>query len=143
MTMWTILLLLASTWSSSWGQVINRAPHFIQGGDMARLAVSEGALPGAPVYTLRGEDPEESKLHYSISGEYFTVNRETGVVILRKALDRETQDLIEVIISITGKLACIICRIIKLYIIICSFGFYIFQKSKLKKFAVYFLMYLY
>jgi len=81
---------------------------------MARLAVSEGALPGAPVYTLRGEDPEESKLHYSISGEYFTVNRETGVVILRKALDRETQDLIEVIISITGKLACIICYIIKL-----------------------------
>lgn len=102
--MWAIFLLLVSTWSSSWGQVINRAPHFIQGGDMARLAVSEGAPPGAPVYTLRGEDPEESRLHYSISGEYFTVNRETGVVILRKALDRETQDLIEVIISITGKI---------------------------------------
>ncbi|KAL0099048.1 hypothetical protein PUN28_020237 [Cardiocondyla obscurior] len=101
--MWAIFLLLVSTWSLSWGQVINRAPHFIQGGDMARLAVSEGTLPGAPVYTLRGEDPEESKLHYSISGEYFTVNRETGVVILRKALDRETQDLIEVIISITDE----------------------------------------
>jgi len=83
--------------------VINRAPHFVQGGDMARLAVSEGTPPGAPVYTLQGEDPEESKLHYSISGEYFTVNRETGVVILRKALDREAQDLIEVIISITGR----------------------------------------
>lgn len=101
--MWTILLLLISTWSSSWSQVINRAPHFVQGGDMARLAVSEGTPPGAPVYTLQGEDPEESKLHYSISGEYFTVNRETGVVILRKALDREAQDLIEVIISITGR----------------------------------------
>ncbi|XP_026826101.1 cadherin EGF LAG seven-pass G-type receptor 2 isoform X2 [Ooceraea biroi] len=102
-TMWTILLLLVSTWCSSWGQVINRAPHFIQGGDMARLAVSEGTPPGAPVYTLQGEDPEESRLHYSISGEYFTVNRDTGVVILRKALDRETQDLIEVIISITDE----------------------------------------
>ncbi|KAL6429278.1 hypothetical protein ACFW04_008175 [Cataglyphis niger] len=101
--MWTILLLLISTWSSSWSQVINRAPHFVQGGDMARLAVSEGTPPGAPVYTLQGEDPEESKLHYSISGEYFTVNRETGVVILRKALDREAQDLIEVIISITDE----------------------------------------
>jgi len=72
---------------------------------MARLAVSEGTPPGAPVYTLQGEDPEESRLHYSISGEYFTVNRDTGVVILRRALDRETQDLIEVIISITGKTA--------------------------------------
>ncbi|KYQ51361.1 Cadherin-23 [Trachymyrmex zeteki] len=102
-TMWTILLLLVSTWSSSWGQVINRAPHFIQGGDMARLAVSESTPPDVPVYTLRGEDPEESRLHYSISGEYFTVNRETGVVILRKTLDREIQDLIEVIISITDE----------------------------------------
>nr|XP_003700747.1 PREDICTED: cadherin EGF LAG seven-pass G-type receptor 2 [Megachile rotundata]XP_012134616.1 PREDICTED: cadherin EGF LAG seven-pass G-type receptor 2 [Megachile rotundata] len=101
--MWTILLLALSTWSSSWGQVINRAPHFVQGGDMARLAVSEGTPPGAPVYTLQGEDPEGSKLHYSISGEYFTVNRDTGVVVLRKALDRETQDLIEVIISITDE----------------------------------------
>lgn len=101
--MWTILLLALSTWSSSsWGQVINRAPHFVQGGDMARLAVSEGTPPGAPVYTLKGEDPEGSKLHYSISGEYFTVNRDSGVVVLRKALDRESQDLIEVIISITG-----------------------------------------
>lgn len=100
--MWTILLLAFSTWSPSWGQVINRAPHFIQGGDMARLAVSEGTPPDAPVYTLQGEDPEGSKLHYSISGEYFTVNRDSGVVVLRKALDREAQDLIEVIISITG-----------------------------------------
>lgn len=69
---------------------------------MARLAVPEGTPPGVPVYTLEGEDPEGSKLHYSISGEYFTVNRDSGVVVLRKALDREAQDLIEVIISITG-----------------------------------------
>ncbi|XP_001607435.2 cadherin-23 [Nasonia vitripennis] len=84
-------------------QVINRAPHFISGGDMARLAVSEGTQPGAPVYTLQAEDPEGSRLHYSISGEHFTVDRETGVVVLRKALDREAQDLIEVIISITDE----------------------------------------
>ncbi|XP_076643103.1 cadherin 74A [Halictus rubicundus] len=101
--MWTILLFTVFTWSSSWGQVINRAPHFVQGGDMARLAVSESTPPGAPVYTLQGEDPEDSRLHYSISGEYFTVNRDTGVVVLRKPLDRETQDLIEVIISITDE----------------------------------------
>ncbi|XP_012288169.1 cadherin-87A [Orussus abietinus] len=100
--MWVVLLLVTSC-SWSWGQVINRAPHFIQGGDMARMAVSEGTPPGAPVYTLQGEDPEGSRLHYSISGEYFSVDRETGVVVLRKALDRETQDLIEVIISITDE----------------------------------------
>lgn len=75
---------------------------------MARLAVSEGTPPGAPVYKLQGEDPEGSRLHYSISGEYFTVNRDTGVVVLRKPLDRETQDLIEVIISITGNYAAFI-----------------------------------
>ena len=104
--MWGLLILISCsiTWSASWGQVINRAPHFIHGGDMTRLAISESTPPGAPVYTLQGEDPEGSRLHYSISGEYFSVDRDTGVVVLRKSLDREVQDLIEVIISITGKL---------------------------------------
>ncbi|XP_057327404.1 cadherin-23 isoform X2 [Microplitis mediator] len=98
-----ILIWILLLTSSVRGQVINRAPHFIHGGDMSRLAVSEGTLPGAAVYTLLGEDPEGSKLHYSISGEYFTVNRDNGVVTLRKSLDREAQDLIEVIISITDE----------------------------------------
>lgn len=47
-------------------------------------------------------DPEGSDLRYSISGPIFTVDRDTGVVRLRQELDRETQDLVEVIISITG-----------------------------------------
>ncbi|KAF7997629.1 hypothetical protein HCN44_006200 [Aphidius gifuensis] len=98
-----LLWIFSVITTTGWSQVINRAPHFIQGGDMARLAVSEGTQPGIAVYTLKGEDPEGSKLHYSISGEYFRVNRETGVVTLRKSLDRETQDLIEVIISITDE----------------------------------------
>ena len=85
-------------------QFINRAPHFLQGGDMSRLAVSEGTVVGAPVYTLQAEDPEGSRLRYSISGEYFSVERDTGVVILRKQLDREAQDIIEVIVSITGEI---------------------------------------
>ena len=102
MTMRLFLLFLVTTCAPTWAQVINRAPHFIQHGDMARLAVAESTSPGSAVYTLRGEDPEGSRLHYSISGEYFTVNRDTGLVTLRKALDREIQDLIEVIISITG-----------------------------------------
>ncbi|XP_051155276.1 cadherin-23-like isoform X2 [Leptopilina boulardi] len=101
--MWSSLFLVITSCWTIWAQVINRAPHFIQGGDMARLSVTEGTLPGAPVYTLQGEDPEGSRLHYSISGEYFTVDRETGVVVLRKPLDREAQDIIEVIISITDE----------------------------------------
>lgn len=103
MQLLNLALLVISLLPIASSQVINRAPHFIAGGDMARLAVSEGTQPGAPVYTLQAEDPEGSRLHYSISGEHFTVDRETGVVVLRKALDREAQDLIEVIISITGK----------------------------------------
>lgn len=49
-----------------------------------------------------GVDPEGGTLHYSISGPVFSVDRDTGVVRLRQQLDRETQDLVEVIISITG-----------------------------------------
>lgn len=105
-----LLLLLVSLYHLGCAQVINRAPHFIHGGDMARLAVSEGTPPGAPVYTLQAEDPEGSRLHYSISGEHFTVDRETGVVVLRRPLDREAQDIIEVIISITGKCPLLIAN---------------------------------
>ena len=42
-------------------------------------------------------------MKYSISGPVFSVDRETGVVRLRQELDRETQDVIEVIISITDE----------------------------------------
>ena len=102
MKTWWILTLIVFTCSTTWGQLVNKAPHFIHGGDMARLAVSEHTHPGTPVYKLHGQDPEGSKLHYSISGEYFTVERESGVVILKKPLDREVHASIEVIISITG-----------------------------------------
>lgn len=51
-----------------------------------------------------GIDPEGGAIRYSISGPTFSVDRDTGVVRLRQPLDREKQDLIEVIISITGEL---------------------------------------
>lgn len=50
-----------------------------------------------------GIDPEGSRLKYSISGPVFSVDRDTGVVRLRQDLDRESQDVIEVIISITDE----------------------------------------
>lgn len=48
-------------------------------------------------------DPENGQLRYSISGQYFSVDPSTGVVTLAKTLDREEQDSLEVVISITGK----------------------------------------
>lgn len=81
----------------------NRPPHFVSGGDMARLSLPEDTVVGTPVYTLRGEDPDGKHVHYSISGQSFAVNRETGVVTLVRPLDREKQDRVEVIISLTGK----------------------------------------
>ncbi|XP_055687294.1 cadherin-23 [Lutzomyia longipalpis] len=85
-------------------QLINRIPHFIPGsGDMSRFSLSENTPVGSPVYQLRGVDPEGSDLRYSISGPVFTVDRDTGVVRLRQELDRETQDVVEVIISITDE----------------------------------------
>lgn len=50
-------------------------------------------------------DPDGSRIRYSISGPVFSVDRDTGVVRLRQELDREMQDTIEVIISITGELS--------------------------------------
>jgi hypothetical protein len=69
---------------------------------MARFSLSEDTTVGAPVYRLRGVDPEGSDVHYSISGEQLTVDRKSGIVSLLKPLDRESVDMVEVIISITG-----------------------------------------
>ncbi|XP_044726882.1 cadherin-23 [Chrysoperla carnea] len=88
----------------TWGQLINRAPHFVPGiGDMSKFSLKENTPVGTPVYQLKGMDPENSQLHYSISGQQFIVDRYTGVVTLKQPLDREQQDLIEVIISITDE----------------------------------------
>ncbi len=82
---------------------LNRAPQFLPAGSMNRFSLPEDTPVGAPVYRLQGTDPEGSPVRFSISGEHFTVDKNSGVVSLRKALDREAQDLLEVIISITGE----------------------------------------
>ncbi|XP_063702044.1 cadherin-23 [Culicoides brevitarsis] len=82
---------------------MNRAPQFIPGQDMTRFSLPENTPVNSPVYQLRGIDPEGGKLRYSISGPVFSVDRDTGVVRLRQELDREQQDIVEVIISITDE----------------------------------------
>ncbi|KAK9498689.1 hypothetical protein O3M35_003268 [Rhynocoris fuscipes] len=82
---------------------INRAPQFLPGGDMTRFSLPEDTQVGAPVYRLQGSDPEGSLVHYSISGHYFEVDRVSGIVSLVRPLDRESLDILEVIISITDE----------------------------------------
>ncbi|XP_026729820.1 cadherin-23 isoform X2 [Trichoplusia ni] len=99
-----IILLVLSLLQSCWSQVINSAPHFIpQTGDMSQFSLSEDTPVGTPVYHLKGVDPENGQLRYSISGQYFSVDSLTGVVTLAKTLDREEQAFLEVIISITDE----------------------------------------
>ncbi|CAH0386133.1 unnamed protein product [Bemisia tabaci] len=82
---------------------INRPPQFVPGGDMARFSLPEDTHAGTAVYKLLASDPESTTLHFSISGEYFSVDRNTGVVTLLKPLDREEVDSLEVIISVTDE----------------------------------------
>ena len=55
---------------------------------------------GSVVYTLQGIDPEGANVLYTISGDHFSVNRNTGVITLRAPLDREVEDLLDVVVTI-------------------------------------------
>ncbi|XP_030385900.1 cadherin-23 [Scaptodrosophila lebanonensis] len=99
-----LLLFGCSCLGLAKAQLLNHPPQFVAGtGDMARFSLSEHTPVGSPVYQLKGIDPEGGRLKYSISGPVFSVDRETGVVRLRQELDREAQDIVEVIISITDE----------------------------------------
>ena len=52
------------------------------------------------MYSLRGRDPEGGRVKYTISGDYFSVDGDTGAVRLREPLDREATDAIDVVITI-------------------------------------------
>ncbi|XP_071439918.1 cadherin-87A [Hetaerina americana] len=100
------LVLLSLVWCcppGCGGQSINRAPHLDPGGDMSRFALREDTPVGSAVYTLRGSDPEGSRLRYSISGPQLTVDTTSGVVTLIRALDREKEDILEVVVSVTDQ----------------------------------------
>ncbi|XP_050671945.1 cadherin-23 [Leptidea sinapis] len=85
-------------------QVINRVPHFVpQTGDMSTFSLAEDTPVGTPVYQLKGIDPDNGPLRYSISGQYFTVDPVTGVVTLARKLDREEMESLELVISITDE----------------------------------------
>ena len=78
----------------------NRPPTLQEGNDLRNFQINEDTPVGSVVYTLKGIDPEGAKVLYTISGDHFSVNRENGVISLRAPLDRETDDLIEVVVTI-------------------------------------------
>ena len=52
------------------------------------------------MYNLRGRDPEGGRVKYTISGDFFSVDGESGAVRLREPLDREAAETIDVVITI-------------------------------------------
>ncbi|XP_065209802.1 cadherin-23 isoform X2 [Planococcus citri] len=98
---WT--LSEATTTTTTTTTRTNRPPRFVAGGDMAQFSLPEDIAVGTTVYKLRGTDPDGGSVYYSISGEYFSVHKHSGDVILIKPLDRELVDTIEVIVSITDE----------------------------------------
>ncbi|RXG71807.1 Cadherin-23 [Armadillidium vulgare] len=79
----------------------NRPPEFLPGGDMKEFALPEDTPEGSTVYTLKGRDPEGTDVTFSVSGDYLSVDRNSGVVSLVKPLDREQISSIETIITVT------------------------------------------
>uniref|UniRef100_A0A8B9QFE9 Photoreceptor cadherin n=1 Tax=Apteryx owenii TaxID=8824 RepID=A0A8B9QFE9_APTOW len=96
----------------------NYAPYFFDNGDrstngnMALLSLSEDTPIGTHVYTLNGTDPEGDPVTYSLAYEagsrhYFSVDKHLGNVTLIEELDREKEDEIEVIVSISDGLSTV------------------------------------
>uniref|UniRef100_H3CBH9 Cadherin-related family member 1 n=1 Tax=Tetraodon nigroviridis TaxID=99883 RepID=H3CBH9_TETNG len=88
------------------------APYFYdngassKNGNMALFSISEDTAVGTQVYVLNGTDPEGDPVRYGLtfekgSKEYFRVDSKSGNVSLIQELDREKQDEISVLVSIT------------------------------------------
>ncbi|XP_061120764.1 cadherin-related family member 1 isoform X2 [Syngnathus typhle] len=88
------------------------APYFYDNGpsgtngNMALFSISEDTPVGTQIYVLNGSDPEGDPIRYGLtfqmgSTEYFRVDPKSGNVTLVLELDREEQDEISVLVSIT------------------------------------------
>uniref|UniRef100_A0A8D3C712 Cadherin-related family member 1 n=1 Tax=Scophthalmus maximus TaxID=52904 RepID=A0A8D3C712_SCOMX len=88
------------------------APYFYDdgpgstSGNMALFSISEDTPVGSQIYVLNGTDPEGDPVRYGLTFEkgskvYFRVEPKSGNVTLTQELDREKQDEISVLVSIT------------------------------------------
>ncbi|XP_051945588.1 cadherin-related family member 1 isoform X2 [Xyrauchen texanus] len=91
------------------------APYFYDNGpdsnsgNMALFSLSEDTPKGTEIYVLNGTDPEGQPVKYGLafepgSKEYFRVHPKSGALTLIEELDREEQDEIEVLVSISDGL---------------------------------------
>nr|XP_057918504.1 cadherin-related family member 1 isoform X3 [Doryrhamphus excisus] len=107
MSLFTFVLLLH--FSSG---LFDYAPYFYDNGpsstngNMALFSISEDTPVGTQLYTLNGTDPEGDSIRYGLmfekgSKEYFSVEPKSGNVTLVLELDREKQDEISLLVSIT------------------------------------------
>ncbi|XP_034563595.1 cadherin-related family member 1 [Notolabrus celidotus] len=88
------------------------APYFYDNGpsstdgNMALFSISEDTPVGTQVYILNGTDPEGDPVRFDLtfekgSKEYLSVDPKSGNVTLIQELDREKQDEISALVSIT------------------------------------------
>nr|XP_015201698.1 PREDICTED: cadherin-related family member 1 isoform X1 [Lepisosteus oculatus] len=91
------------------------APYFFDNGpssdtgNMALFSLSEDTPVGTQIYILNGTDPEQDLVTFGLafeagSKEYFKVDPKSGNVTLIEELDREKEDEIEVLVSISDGL---------------------------------------
>ncbi|XP_034059709.1 cadherin-related family member 1 isoform X2 [Gymnodraco acuticeps] len=83
---------------------------------MALFSLSEDTAVGTQIYCLNGTDPEGQEVRYGLSfdpgsKEYFRVNSKTGNITLAEKLDREKQDSIDVLVSITDGQSKVVERV--------------------------------
>nr|XP_028584362.1 cadherin-related family member 1-like [Podarcis muralis] len=79
---------------------------------MALLSLSEDTAVGTHVYTLNGTDPEGDPVTYGMTFEsgsrkYFAIDENYGNVTLIEELDREREDEVEVVVSISDGLSMV------------------------------------
>ncbi|XP_051837919.1 cadherin-related family member 1 [Antechinus flavipes] len=101
----------------------NFAPYFFDNGasstngNMALFSLSEDTPVGSHVYTLNGTDPEGDFVTYGISFEsnsrnFFSIDPNFGNITLIEELDREREDEIEAIISISDGLNKVVEKVL-------------------------------
>ncbi|XP_075933344.1 cadherin-related family member 1a [Anarhichas minor] len=98
------------------------APYFydngpyIYNGNLALFSLSEDTAVGTTIYCLNGTDPEGQEVRYGVSfdpgsKEYFRVDPKSGNITLVEQLDREKQDSIDVLVSITDGRSKVVERV--------------------------------
>ncbi|XP_068183992.1 cadherin-related family member 1a [Antennarius striatus] len=98
------------------------APYFFDNGpyshngNLALFSLSEDTAVGTQIYRLNGTDPEGQEVRYGLSfdpgsKEYFKVDPVSGNITLVEQLDREKQDSIDVLVSITDGQSKVVERV--------------------------------